>query len=68
MSSNETDAMLKEWQEKNNKLIANSEHLGVLKERLRVAGILQMYGETNWVDGDTYRMLMEDLLGQREID
>jgi hypothetical protein len=68
MDSNEIDVMFKEWQEKNNKLVANAEHLGVLKERLRIAGVLEMYGETNWIDDDTYRMLMEDLLGQREID
>jgi hypothetical protein len=68
MSNNEIQAMFNEWQEKNNELIANAEHLGVLKERLRIAGVLQMYGETNWIDDDTYRMLMEDLLGHREID
>lgn len=68
MSSDEIETRVNEWREQNQKLIANSEHLGVLKERLRIAEILEKYGKTNWIDQETYKMMMEDLLGQNELD
>jgi hypothetical protein len=68
VGTEEIKSKLDELLKNNELMIIVAEEKGVFKERFRIAEVVQQYGTANWIDQETYQMMMEDILRGEELN